>query len=233
MDDEWALELKDVSFTYPSGIRALDNVSFAVRPGEKLALLGPNGAGKSTLLLAICGALPVKGEVRLHGQPVNGLVGTKVGMVFQDPDDQLFMPTVFDDVAFGPLNQRVPKEDIPEVVHQALAAVGLEGYESRPPHQLSFGEKKRASMATVLSMQVEMLLLDEPSTNLDARGRRQLCDTISGLPQTRIVATHDLELTSQLCTRAVVLDRGQVVADRPLAQLLADDEFLHTHGLKA
>jgi len=233
VDDRWAIYAENVSFTYPGGIAALRDVNFAVGHGEKVALLGPNGAGKSTLFLAICGALEVQGKIFVEGEPVSGLVGTKVGMVFQDPDDQLFMPTVFDDVAFGPLNQGVPREEVPEVVRRALAAVGLEGYESRPPHQLSFGEKKRVSVATVLSMNVSVLLLDEPSTNLDARGRKMLCETIARLPQARVVATHDLQLAAELCERAVILDEGRVVADGALEEILRDEGLLRAHGLMA
>jgi cobalt/nickel transport system ATP-binding protein len=233
---ESCIEIHNLSFVYPDGRSALRDVSLAVRLGEKVALVGPNGAGKSTLLLHLNGILRGGGTVRVMGQEVAEphlpRIRGQVGLVFQDPDDQLFSPTVFEDVAFGPLYAGLPEEEIRRRVAWALAQVGLEGYAERVSHHLSLGEKKRAAIATVLSMRPEILALDEPTSGLDPRTRRRLIGLLHELPQTMLVATHDMQFVAQVLPRTVVLDGGQVVADGPTGQLLADERLLEVHGLR-
>lgn len=231
-----SLTVKDVSFAYPDGQHALHSVSLTVAPGEAVAILGPNGAGKSTLLLHLNGILaPAKGEIWVGELQLNKHnlkeIRRLVGVVFQDPDDQLFMPTVFEDVAFGPLNLGLAEAEIAERVRAALSRVDLEGYERRSAHHLSFGEKKRVCLAAVLAMEPGVLALDEPTSNLDPRGRRRLLELLSAIPLTRIIATHDLDLVRRLCPRAVILDGGRIVADGPSAELLRDETLLASHGL--
>jgi cobalt/nickel transport system ATP-binding protein len=231
------LVVEQLSFVYPDGRRALDGVSFALASGEKVAMLGPNGAGKSTLTLCLNGVLPGQGEVRLGDVRLQKStlheLRARVGLVFQNPDDQLFCPTVGEDVAFGPACQGLGKEEVAQRVKAALAAVGLEGYGDRIPQHLSGGEKKRAALATVLAMQPELLVVDEPSAGLDPRSRRQLIDTLQSLPMALLIATHDLPLVDDVCSRALVLDQGKVVADGPWGELRAQDELLRQHGLVA
>jgi len=233
---ESCIEIDSLSFAYPDGRSALRDVSLGVRPGEKVALVGPNGAGKSTLLLHLNGILRGEGTVRVMGQevvePHLARIRGQVGLVFQDPDDQLFSPTVFEDVAFGPLYAGLPEEEIRRRVAWALAQVELEGYAERVSHHLSLGEKKRAAIASVLSMQPEILVLDEPTSGLDPRTRRRLVGLLHELPQTMLVATHDMQLVAQVFPRTVVLDGGWVVADGPTGELLADERLLEAHGLE-
>ncbi len=232
-----AVDLANLTFSYPDGTRALDDISFTVEPGESVALLGPNGAGKSTLLLHLNGYLtPTTGEVRIAGivlrRETLAAARAAIGMVFQDPDDQLFMPTVRDDVAFGPLNLGASPAAAAERVTAALERVGGAHLADRPPHRLSFGEKRAVAIATVLAMDPEILVLDEPSANLDPRGRRRLIELLRSFPQTRLIATHDLELAVQLCPRAIVLDGGRVVADGAAVELLDDEPLMLAHGLE-
>jgi len=233
---ETCIEIYRLSFTYPDGRLALRDVNLDVRPGEKVALVGPNGAGKSTLLLHLNGILRGQGTVRVMGQEVAepnlAHIRAQVGMVFQDPDDQLFSPTVFDDVAFGPLYAGLAEEEIQRRVAWALAQVGLEGYAERVSHHLSLGEKKRAAIASVLSMQPDILALDEPTSGLDPRTRRRLIGLLQELPQTMLAATHDLRLVAEVFHRTVILDEGRVVADGPTDALLADEPLLEAHGLR-
>lgn len=233
---ESCIEIDSLSFAYPDGRSALRDVSLGVRPGEKVALVGPNGAGKSTLLLHLNGILRGEGTVRVMGQEVAephlARIRGQVGLVFQDPDDQLFSPTVFEDVAFGPLYAGLEEEEIRRRVAWALAQVELEGYAERVSHHLSLGEKKRAAIATVLSMQPEILALDEPTSGLDPRTRRRLIGLLRELPQTMLVATHDMRFVAQVFPRTVVLDGGSVVADGSTDELLADERLLEAHGLK-
>jgi cobalt/nickel transport system ATP-binding protein len=233
---ESCIEIDSLSFAYPDGRSALRDVSLGVRPGEKVALVGPNGAGKSTLLLHLNGILRGEGTVRVMGQEVAdphlARIRSQVGLVFQDPDDQLFSPTVFEDVAFGPLYAGLPEEEIRHRVAWALAQVELEGYAERVSHHLSLGEKKRAAIASVLSMQPEILALDEPTSGLDPRTRRRLIGLLHELPQTMLVATHDMQFVAQVFPRTVVLDGGWVVADGPTDELLADRQLLEAHGLE-
>lgn len=223
------IELRDIEYTYPDGTPALRQVSLGVELGERVALLGPNGAGKTTLALHLNGVLtPQAGEVRVAGRPVGPSTVREtrrlVGLVFQDPDDQLFMPTVRQDVAFGPENYRL--DDIPGRVERALAAVGMRDAADRAPHHLSFGQRRRVAIATVLSMDPSILVLDEPSSNLDPASRRELADVLTHLDVTMLMVTHDLLFAWQLCPRSVVLADGRVEYDGPTRELLADPELL-------
>lgn len=231
------IEVENLSFAYPDGHRALDDVTLRIAPGEKVALLGPNGAGKSTLILHLNGILRGRaGKVRVSGMEVSdktlGRVRQAVGLVFQNPDDQLFSPTVFDDVAFGPIYQGLRPDEARARVDEALAAVGMSDYRARVSHHLSTGEKKRIAIATVLSMQPEILVLDEPTAGLDPRARRGLINLLRTLPQTMLLATHDIRMVLELAPRVVVMDHGQMVADGPAGDLLADAALLEAHGLE-
>jgi cobalt/nickel transport system ATP-binding protein len=231
-----SIEVQSLKFSYPDGHPVLRNVSLSIAPGEKVALVGPNGAGKSTLLLHLNGILRGEGSVSVCGQQISdrtlGEIRSAVGLVFQDPDDQLFSPTVFDDVAFGPIYQGLPEREVRERVKAALSAVGMEDRAQRVSHHLSGGEKKRVAIATVLAMQPEVLVLDEPAAGLDPRARRGLIELLAGLPQTMLVATHDMRLVAELFPRTIVLDDGRVSSDGPTAELLASPEVLRAHGLE-
>jgi len=232
-----SLEVEGLSFSYPDGRQALRDVSLRITPGEKVALVGPNGAGKSTLLLHLNGILTGEGTVRVCGLTVGaknlGRVRAAVGMVFQNPDDQLFSPTVFDDVAFGPLYQGLQPDVVHERVEAALAAVRMTEYARRVSHHLSMGEKKRISIATVLSMEPEVLVLDEPTAGLDPRSRRGLINLLQELPQTMLAATHDIRLVAEVFPRTIILDEGRAVGDGPTRQLLAQPDLVEAHGLEA
>jgi cobalt transport protein ATP-binding subunit len=237
-DTRGTIELEHVHFRYPDGFEALGGVDLRVGAGEKVALVGPNGAGKSTLMLQLNGTLrPAHGLVRVAGMPITKetirRVRAEVGLVFQDPDDQLFSPTVFDDVAFGPLHMGMPAEEIHRRVEAALAAVGMAGFERRVPHRMSLGQRKRVAVATVLSMDPSILVVDEPSAGLDPRGRRELIGLLRSLDQTLLVSTHDMRLVAEVFPRTVVVDGGLVVADGPTASILADEPLLEAHGLEA
>jgi cobalt/nickel transport system ATP-binding protein len=230
------IKIRGLSFAYPDARRALHGIDLTIEQGEKVALVGPNGAGKSTLLLHLNGLLRGDGMVRVMGRAVKephlGWIRGQVGLVFQNPDDQLFSPTVFDDVAFGPLYAGLPEDEIRSRVNWALAQVGLDDYADRVSHHLSLGEKKRAAIATVLSMRPEILALDEPTAGLDPRSRRRLIGLLRGLPQTILVATHDMNLVAEICERAVILDEGEVIADGVMRELLVDEQLLEAHGLE-
>lgn len=231
------IEVRSLRFAYPDGYLALRGVDLHISPGEKVALVGPNGAGKSTLILHLNGILRGEGDVRVCGLPVQdenlGKIRASVGLVFQDPDDQLFSPSVGEDVAFGPMYMGLAEADVGRRVDQALAAVGMPGSAERVPHHLSGGEKKRIAIATVLAMEPEILVLDEPTAGLDPRGRRGLIRLLAELPQTMLVSTHDLRMVEELFPRTVVLDQGQIVADQATADLMADTAMLAAHGLEA
>jgi cobalt/nickel transport system ATP-binding protein len=232
-----ALLVEDLAFAYPDGHQALFGVDLRLGPGERVALLGPNGAGKTTLVLHLNGILSGgRGRVSVGGLPVEKRnlpeVRRRVGLVFQDPDDQLFMPTVGEDVAFGPRNLGLPEPEVAARVAEALEQVGMAGAADRPPHHLSFGQRRRVAVATVLSMHPEVLVLDEPSSNLDPAGRRELAEVLTALPVTMLMVTHDLPYALQLCPRSVVLDGGVVVADGPTRDLLADADLLAAHRLE-
>ncbi len=230
------LRVEDLKYAYPDGQVALRGVTLQVSPGEKVALVGPNGAGKSTLMLHLNGLFSGDGQVLVAGMPVANpnlpLIRSKVGMVFQNPDDQLFSPTVFDDVAFGPLHMGVPEEEVRIRVKQALNQVGMDGFEERQPFHLSIGQKKRISIATVLSMEPEILVLDEPSAGLDPRARRSLIDLLRELPLTMLVSSHDMLMVGELFPRMIIMDEGLVVADGPTAELMGDVALLEAHGLE-
>jgi cobalt/nickel transport system ATP-binding protein len=235
-----ALEIKNLSYRYPDGTHALRDVSFTVTPGECIGLLGPNGSGKSTLLLHLNGILPEKpaaeGAVRVQGEPVNAgnleAIRRQVGLLFQDPDDQLFCATVEEDVAFGPGQLGLPKDVVAERVRQALARVRLTGYEGRMPHHLSQGEKRRACLAGVLTCEPSILVLDEPTSGLDPRGRREFKALLREFTATKLIATHDLELVVEMCPRSIILDGGRIVADGPTFDLLDNEELMLAHGLE-
>jgi cobalt/nickel transport system ATP-binding protein len=231
------LDLRGVAYAYPGGHQALFGVDLHVHPGERVALLGPNGAGKTTLVLHLNGVLtPGHGSVTVSGLPVTGdnllEVRRRVGIVFQDPDDQLFMPSVRDDVAFGPANLGLRGAELDARVVEALEAVGVADLADRAPHHLSFGQRRRVAIATVLAMRPEILVLDEPSSNLDPASRRELADILRSLDVTILMVTHDLPYAVELCERSVVLSEGTIVADGATRDLLADVDLMARHRLE-
>ena len=232
---EKAIQIENLSYSYPDGQQALKDINLCIEVGETVALVGPNGAGKSTLLLHLNGILRSDGTVTALGVPVDDKslkwVRSKVGLVFQDPEDQLFSPTVFDDVAFGPINMGYSEDEVRRRVKEALEEVGMEGYEKRSSHHLSIGEKKRIAIATILSMKTEILVIDEPTANLDPRSKWELIELLRGLPITKIVASHDLEMVAALCHRTVVLDEGKVIADDSTQKIMSNTPLLERHGL--
>ncbi|MHB1340937.1 MAG: energy-coupling factor ABC transporter ATP-binding protein [Coriobacteriia bacterium] len=235
--DHTAVHLEDVAYAYPDGTPALSGVSLAIAPGERVALLGPNGAGKSTLMLHLNGILrPTSGTVTVGGTRLTDAsvtnVRRRVGLVFQDPDDQLFMTTVYDDVAFGPMNAGCDDAETDRRVHEALHAVGLAEVASKSGHHLSFGQRKRIALATVLAMRPDVLVLDEPTSNLDPRARRHMLELLGTLSSTMILATHDMDLAWELCDRAVVLDDGTIAAEGARDDVLTDETLLEEHGLE-
>jgi cobalt/nickel transport system ATP-binding protein len=230
------IDVEHLRYRYPDGPIVLDDISFHIQAGERIALVGPNGAGKSTLMLHLNGILRSEsGMIRLCGMELEEstlrAVRRAVGLVFQNPDDQLFSPTVFDDVAFGPIYQGCSSEETQARVHSALEAVHMEAYIHRVSHHLSVGEKKRIAIATVLSMDPEILVLDEPTAGLDPQARRNFIRLLAELPQTMLVATHDLALVREICTRTLILDGGRMVGDAPTRSILADRKLLAQHGL--
>ena len=232
-----ALEVRGLAYAYPDGHQALFGVDLVVQPGERVALLGPNGAGKTTLVLHLNGVLEAgAGEVRVGGLPVAREhlkeIRRRVGLVFQDPDDQLFMPTVAEDVAFGPANLGLRGAELERRVRSALAAVGMQEHGHRPPHHLSFGQRRRVAVATVLAMEPEVLVLDEPTSNLDPASRRELAEILRRLEVTILLVTHDLPYALELCPRALVLNDGVVAADGPTPELLADSALLRANRLE-
>jgi cobalt/nickel transport system ATP-binding protein len=233
-----SIEIHGLSYSYPDGHEALRGVDLSIAPGEKVALVGPNGAGKSTLILHLNGILDGQaGKVQVSGLEVNranlGKVRARVGLVFQSPDDQLFSPTVFDDVAFGPLYQGLTETEVRQRVQDALAMVCMQDYIGRVSHHLSVGEKKRIAIATVLSMQPEVLVLDEPTAGLDPRARRSLMTLLRELPMTMLVSTHDMLMVYELFPRMIIMDEGQIVADGPTEKLMRDGRLLEAHGLES
>ena len=232
---EEIVRVDNLSFCYPDGQQALTDISLTIHQGGTVALVGPNGAGKSTLLLHLNGILRSNGVVKVFGRTVDDKnlkwLRSKVGLVFQNPDDQLFSPTVFDDIAFGPINMGYSEAEVRESVTRALDWVGMTGYEQRSPHHLSVGEKKRIAIATVLSMNPEILVIDEPTANLDPGSKWSLIGLLERLPMTKIVASHDLELVQALCQRTIILDQGKVIVDGATEHILADIPLLVAHGL--
>ena len=234
------LEIKDLAFAYPDGNQALFGVNLTINEGERVALLGPNGAGKSTLVMHMNGIHPTaQGSIYVAGQLVDAKnkevlrdIRAKVGIVFQDPDDQLFMPTVGEDVAFGPYNMGVRGEELEKVVSESLSKVGMLEYKDRPPHHLSFGQRRRVAVATVLAMNPEILVLDEPSSNLDPASRRELAEILKSLKITLIMVTHDLPYAAELCERSVILSGGIIVADDKTPNILRNESLLSKYRLE-
>jgi cobalt/nickel transport system ATP-binding protein len=232
-----SLSVSGLTFSYPNGHPVLDRLSLSVEAGERVALLGPNGAGKTTLALHLNGVLELQeGTIDVNGMDLNeenlAEIRRRVGMVFQNADDQLFMPTVREDVAFGPANLGLSKDAQAERVAQALAAVDASELVDRTPHHLSGGEKRRVAIATVLAMHPDLLVLDEPTSGLDPAGRRELTNLLASLELTQLIITHDLPLALELCPRSVIISGGRVVADGPTQELLADSDFLAQHRLE-
>jgi cobalt/nickel transport system ATP-binding protein len=237
---EKSLEISGLAYAYPDGNQALYGVNLSINQGERVALLGPNGAGKTTLVLHLNGIIPtMQGQVRVAGELVDSKnaesiksVRHKVGIVFQDPDDQLFMPTVGQDVAFGPYNAGLRGIELDKAVKEALELVGMNEFIDRPPHHLSFGQRRRVAVATVLAMKPEILVMDEPSSNLDPAARRELAEIITSLDVTLLMVTHDLPFAHELCQRAVILSAGVVAADDEISRVLSDKPLLTAHRLE-
>jgi cobalt/nickel transport system ATP-binding protein len=235
-----SLEIKDLAFAYPDGNQALFGVNLTIAKGERVALLGPNGAGKTTLVMHMNGIHPTAhGSVKISGELVDTTnkeslqrIRSKVGIVFQDPDDQLFMPTVGEDVAFGPYNMGIRGAELDAVVDNALTQVGMLEFKNRPPHHLSFGQRRRVAVATVLAMKPEILVLDEPSSNLDPASRRELADILRSLDITMVMVTHDLPYAFELCERSVILSGGIIVADDSTHSILTNESLLKTNRLE-
>jgi cobalt/nickel transport system ATP-binding protein len=238
MSSDAAIEVEKLSYTYPGGQAALHDISFTIRRGENVGLVGPNGAGKTTLFLCLSGVLASRAQLlKVNGfnpsDPAQRrLLPAHVGILFQNSDDQVFSTTVFDDVAFGPLNLALPADEVRRRVAEGLERVDLTGFEQRVPFHLSGGEKRRVALAGVLAMRPEILLLDEPTIFLDPRGRRHFIELLKGLSGTKIVAAHDLELIHATCSRILVLDGGRIVADGPSDTLLRDAALMEAHGLE-
>jgi len=233
---EKALEIIGLAYSYPDGYSALKGVSFSVFRGETCAIVGPNGAGKSTLLLHLNGILRGQGIVRVCGEEVTEKnmkkIRARVGMVFEDPRDQLFMPTVSDDLAFGLMNMGLEKAEIERRIAAILKKLKLEGCESRPSHRLSAGERKKVSLATVLVLKPEVLVLDEPTANLDPGTKKSFLAVLEKLKGTKVIATHDLDLVHRLCSRVILLDGGRLIADGGTQEILGDKELLEAHSLE-
>lgn len=237
---EYIVSVKDVKFTYPAGVSALHGVSFDIKQGERIALLGPNGSGKSTLILLISGLLtPKSGEIKVFGQKTTAKdfqkFRSRIGIVFQDPDDQLFTPSVIEDVEYGPKNLKLPDQDVHERSAHVLDKMGITHLKDRPPHRLSFGEKKKVSLATALVLKPELLILDEPTANLDLVSRRGLIDTLNELSRagtTIIVSTHDAEAIPELADRIVVISHGEKLVEGKTSEVLQDKQKLEASGLE-
>lgn len=237
---EMSLQVKELAYAYPDGNQALFGVNLELRRGERVALLGPNGAGKTTLVMHLNGIIPtMQGSVSVAGQVVAAdnkaqltEIRHKVGIVFQDPDDQLFMPTVGEDVAFGPYNAGLRGTELENAVKTALELVGMYEFLDRPPHHLSFGQRRRVAVATVLAMKPEILVMDEPSSNLDPASRRELADIVRSLDVTLLMVTHDLPFAYELCERSVILSGGVIVADGSTESILRDSDLLSANRLE-
>lgn len=230
------IKVNDLQFSYPDGHVALRGISLKLCPGDKVALVGPNGAGKSTLMLHLNGILEGHGEIEVGGMRLTRdnlpVIRAMVGLVFQNPDDQLFSPTVFEDVAFGPLHMGLPEEEVIARVDKALEAVRMSAYRDRLSHHLSVGEKKRIAIATVLSMDPKILILDEPTAGLDPRARRTLINLLRELPITMLISTHDMAMVKELFPRTIVMDDGRIVADGSTKDTLDNEKLLTEHGLE-
>jgi len=240
MTTQPSLLIEELAFAYPDGNQALFGVNLRIERGERVALLGPNGAGKTTLVMHMNGIHPAEhGKVSVAGEVIDTTdkdllrrIRGKVGVVFQDPDDQLFMPTVGEDVAFGPYNMGIRGAELDKAVDDALTMVHMSEFKERPPHHLSFGQRRRVAVATVLAMKPEILVLDEPSSNLDPAGRRELAEILRSLDVTIVMVTHDLPYAFELCERAVILSGGVIVADGKTGDILRDQSLLAKHRLE-
>lgn len=229
------IEAKKVFFSYPDGTNALHDINFRITHGESVGIIGSNGAGKSTLMLLLNGSLfPTSGEIRIGDIPLAretvGQIRKAVGMIFQNPDDQLFMPTVEEDIAFGPANLCLPHQEIRKRIEEAMRQTGIEHLRNKPPYRLSAGEKKAASIAGVLAMTPDILVMDEPSSNLDPRARRRLIELLRSFSHTKIIATHDMELVKQLSDRIIILEKGKIVADGDAKSILSNVKLMTDYG---
>jgi cobalt/nickel transport system ATP-binding protein len=234
---EYSVRITQLNYTYPDGTRALEKIDLDVPRGQRIAIVGPSGAGKSTLLLHLNGVLRGTGSIKIMKNNLEQSnlreIRKQVGLLFQDPNDQLFCPTVYEDIAFGPLNLSVPADEIQRRVEKALSDAGLsKSIRTRSSHHLSLGERRRVSLAAVLAMEPAILGMDEPTSNLDPRNRRHLIEVISGLNATLIIATHDLELVLDVCPRTVLMDQGKIWADGETRTMLADSQLMEKHGLE-
>lgn len=233
-DPPAAIAIANLSFSYPDCTNVIQHLNLTVQPGERIGIVGANGCGKTTFLMLLCGILsPTTGEIRLLGQPVRpGVFHSKIGLVFQNPDDQLFSTTVWEDVAFAPQNMGLSTADVAQRVATATALTQVQDLAHRPPHHLSGGQKKRVAIAGVLAMNPEILLLDEPSAQLDPYSRRQLIRLLDGLPQTQLIATHDLDLALDLCDRTLLFSHGQIIRDSDTYSILGNADLLEQHALE-
>ena len=231
-----AVEIENFSYDYPDGTKALVGINLSIAGGEKVAIIGPNGAGKSTLLLAMSAFLKGTGKISIDGIEVTAKNAKKVrgvlGLVMQNPDEQLFMPTLFDDVAFGPTNMGLDESEVRSRTAEALKTVGLEGMETKPPHHLSGGQKRSAAIATILSMEPKIITMDEPEADLDPRTRNKLTDLLKSLSQTLIIATCNMDFAAGLCERAVLIDAGRIIADVNARKIMSDANLMQIHGLE-
>ena len=231
-----AVEIENFSYDYPDGTKALADINLSIAHGEKVAIIGPNGAGKSTLLLAMSVFLKGAGKIVIDGIEASAKNAKKVrrllGLVMQTPDEQLFMPTLFDDVAFGPMNMGLGADEVKRQTAEALKTVGLEGMEAKPPHHLSGGQKRSAAIATILSMNPKIITMDEPEASLDPRTRNNLTALLRSLPQTLIVATCNMNFAAGLCERAVLIDEGRIIADGDAKRVMSDANLMQNHGLE-
>ncbi len=234
MSGQRTFSVEGISFSYTGERPVCSDIFFSMDKGERLGLIGPNGSGKTTLMMLLCGVLkPSSGEILFHGRKREaGSFDPEITYLFQSPDDQLFCSTVKDDVAFGPLNMGLSREDVEKSAGDALELVGCKGLEERSPHHLSGGEKRLVAVATLLAMNPELLLFDEPESSLDGRNRRLLINLVHKLPATLLIASHDLEFLLETCTRVLLLDGGEIRADGAIREILSDEELLLHHGLE-
>lgn len=235
MDKQIAVKCENLDFSYSKDQKVLHNINLDIAASEKIALIGPNGAGKSTFILTLNGLLKSHGNIFIHGTKLTEKtiyeIRKKVGIVFQDPNDQLFCPTVFEDIAFGPLHFDMEQSKISSIVTSGLEQVGLSGFEEKSSHHLSLGEKKRVSLATVLVLQPEILVLDEPSANLDPKHRRDIINMLKEWKYTTIIATHDLDLALEVCSRCIILNNGRIVANGNTKEILSNERLLQENDL--
>ena len=229
-----ALQVAGLCCAYPDRPNVLHSINLSILPGERVGIIGPNGAGKTTLFLSLCGVLsPTAGEIVLYGTPIQpSQFRPEIGLVFQDSTDQLFSLSVWDDVAFGPLNMGLEKDEVDRRVEAALQVTGITHLSHRAPHHLSGGEKRMVAIASVLAMQPQLIIYDEPSASLDIRGRRRLIQFLQQSQETILVSSHDLELIVEVCDRVILLDGGEVIADGKTRSLLQDTELMEAHGLE-